>query len=100
MNIGKTIKRLRKHRGLTQKELSKLAGLKQSYLSQIETGRRLCSMSALNAIAEGLGTQPPFLIFYGIDENDVPKEKLNTFRVLHPHLTRIVEDILFKDEKI
>ncbi len=44
----------RKHRGLTQKALAEAAGTTQTYLSQIESGRRVGSLKTLNAIARAL----------------------------------------------
>ena len=45
----------RKHRGLTARELAAQAGLSQAYLSQLETGKREGSISAMSAIARALG---------------------------------------------
>ncbi|WAM36575.1 helix-turn-helix domain-containing protein [Caldicellulosiruptor acetigenus] len=36
--IGKKIRHLRKEKGLTQKELAKLTGISQSYISELEAG--------------------------------------------------------------
>ena len=44
----------RDHRGLTQTQLAEAAGLKQSYVSQIEAGTRNGSVDALTRIAEAL----------------------------------------------
>ncbi len=45
----------REHRGLTQKQLAKVAGISVPYLSQIESGKRQGSAEVLAAIAKGLG---------------------------------------------
>lgn len=39
MEIGKEIKRLRKEKGLTSRELAEMSGVSQPYISQLETGR-------------------------------------------------------------
>ena len=44
----------RKHRGLTQQELSNLAGISKPYLSQIESGKRKGRTDVLSAIASAL----------------------------------------------
>ena len=44
----------RQHRGLTIAELAGAAGLSQAFISQIETGKREGSLSAMKAIAEAL----------------------------------------------
>jgi DNA-binding XRE family transcriptional regulator len=48
------VKLWREHRGLTQQELAKRAGISKPYLSQIETGKRQGTVETLNAIAGAL----------------------------------------------
>ena len=48
------VKLWREHRGLTQQELSKRAGISKPYLSQIETGKRQGTVETLSAIARSL----------------------------------------------
>ncbi|MFN2154399.1 MAG: helix-turn-helix domain-containing protein, partial [Anaerolineae bacterium] len=45
----------REHRGLTQQQLAKAAGISVPYLSQIESGKRQGSAEVLAAIAKELG---------------------------------------------
>ncbi len=49
------VKILRKHRGLTQKDLAKKAGISRPYLTEIETGKKDGSLRAMKALAEALG---------------------------------------------
>jgi DNA-binding XRE family transcriptional regulator len=44
----------RKHRGLTQQQLSAAAGISKPYLSQIELGKRTGTTEVLTAIANAL----------------------------------------------
>ena len=48
------IRAWREYRGLTQAELSKLAGISKPYLSQIESGKRKGRTEVLSAIAKAL----------------------------------------------
>lgn len=48
------VKILRKHRGLTQEELAKQAGISRPYLTEIETRRKDGSMRAIKALAKVL----------------------------------------------
>ena len=48
------IKLWREHRGLTQQELAREAGISKPYLSQIETGKRQGTIETLSAIARAL----------------------------------------------
>lgn len=49
------VKVWRDHRGLTARELAEKTGLSTSYLSEIETGKKEGSLSAMKKIAEALG---------------------------------------------
>jgi mRNA interferase RelE/StbE len=44
----------REHRGLTQKQLAEGAGLRQGYLSEIESGKKPGSVAAFKALASAL----------------------------------------------
>jgi DNA-binding XRE family transcriptional regulator len=48
------LKLWREHRGLTQQELAKRAGISKPYLSQIESGKRQGTVETLSAIARSL----------------------------------------------
>lgn len=56
------VKLLRKHRGLTQSELAQAAGLSRPYLTEIETGKKHGSVSALKAIAQALSVNAGLLV--------------------------------------
>ncbi|WP_031440211.1 helix-turn-helix domain-containing protein [Sphingomonas sp. FUKUSWIS1] len=60
--LGENVRRLRKERGLSQEELAFQAGMKRSYLSDIERGTRNPSVRALERIAEALAVAPDMLI--------------------------------------
>jgi transcriptional regulator with XRE-family HTH domain len=44
----------REHRGMTQTALAKAAGLSTAYVSQIEAGKRVGTVTALRGIAKAL----------------------------------------------
>jgi DNA-binding XRE family transcriptional regulator len=48
------VKILRKFRGMTQQELAAAAGISRPYLTEIETGRKPGSISALKSLSEAL----------------------------------------------
>jgi transcriptional regulator with XRE-family HTH domain len=61
--IGKRIRTLRGERGLSLRVLADLAGVSHSYLSMVESGKRLLKDTAyINAIAEALRVAPPELL--------------------------------------
>jgi len=45
---------LRKHRGLTQADLAKQAGITQAFLSEIENGRKVGTTETLKSLAKAL----------------------------------------------
>lgn len=56
MNPGINIKALRKAKDMTSVELAQKSGINQSYLSQIENGKRTSSLDVLDRIAGALNT--------------------------------------------
>lgn len=53
---GDAIRRLRKSRGMTQRQLTEAAGLSRTHFQDIERGRRNPSLSVLKKISEALRT--------------------------------------------
>ncbi len=53
-SVGQRIAYYRKLKGLTQKELAKLAGIQDKYISRIETGKQAGKISVLARIAWAL----------------------------------------------
>ncbi len=55
--LGKRIKTIRKHRGLTQEKLSELIGIETGSLSGIESGRFFPSLHILDKMSEVLDVE-------------------------------------------
>ncbi len=53
--IQENIKKYRKQKGLTQEQLSELAGISCDYLSEIERGKKVPSLKRFILIANTLG---------------------------------------------
>lgn len=60
--LGENVRTLRKERGLSQEELAFQAGMKRSYLSDLERGTRNPSVRALGRIADSLNVSPSKLL--------------------------------------
>jgi len=56
------VKRLRRERGLTQRELAHLLGVRQPFVARIESGRGNLSLRKVEAIARALGVDPHELL--------------------------------------
>lgn len=59
---GKTIRRLRKQKGMSQELLSGLAGIARSHLSMIENAKKSPNLETMCKIALALDTLPSELI--------------------------------------
>ena len=60
--LGENVRRLRKERGLSQEELAFQAGMKRSYLSDLERGTRNPTVRALERLASALEIEPADLL--------------------------------------
>jgi len=55
MKIGNTIKRLRKQKGMTVKQMPKVTGIQLATLSRMENNKMVGNLKAYVLIAMGLG---------------------------------------------
>ena len=81
--VGKAIRALRNKKGLSLRDLSRLAGLSTSFLSMVERGRSSLALTSLNNVAKALDTDLADLF---VSERKV--------RVSHPlpHVSRAEEE--------
>jgi DNA-binding XRE family transcriptional regulator len=71
MNVGKRIRTLREAKGLSQADIEKRSGLTRSYVSRVEGGYTLPSVSTLEKLATALEVDPRQLFF---QEQTSPKK--------------------------
>jgi transcriptional regulator with XRE-family HTH domain len=60
--LGANVRKLRKAKGMSQEELALDAGMKRSYLSDLERGTRNPSIRALGRLADALHVEPSELL--------------------------------------
>jgi transcriptional regulator with XRE-family HTH domain len=60
--MGKTLKRLRRQRGLTQQQLAVKAGISLGYLSRLEVDMHDPKLSMLRKLAKALGVHVTELV--------------------------------------
>ena len=60
--LGANVRRHRKLKGISQEQLSLDAGMKRSYVSDLERGTRNPSVRALGRLAAALGVEPHVLL--------------------------------------
>jgi transcriptional regulator with XRE-family HTH domain len=59
---GIQLRRLRRAHALSQRDLSRLTGIAQDTISQLETGRREAQPRTVRKLAEALAVEPSALI--------------------------------------
>jgi len=97
MNIGATIKNLRKRKGLQQFELAERSGISQTYLSQIENGSRSATFDTLEKICETLDVPLSILSYLSLDLKSVNPEKREAFLKIQPAINAMVEEFFLQD---
>jgi transcriptional regulator with XRE-family HTH domain len=106
-HIGKTIKKIREEKGLTQQQIAELVHMHRSNYSKVENGERELSVEAVNKVARYFGmTMDELVNFDGAMPNDVtvedkslmeqvkliqelePEEKSMVFKMIDTFLTK------------
>ncbi len=83
--LGATLRRLRKSKGLTLQQLADLCGLSQPFLSQLENGKAVPSLSALASVAQALDTTAHSLLM------PPPNREISTVRASGDDTFELVE---------
>jgi transcriptional regulator with XRE-family HTH domain len=96
MHIGKSIRKYRKLRGITQIEFSKELSLSQTSISQIEKGIHNPSSTNLEKISEILRVPIPVLYWEAIEPKDIPENKREIFDALKPGIDQLIENLVDK----
>jgi transcriptional regulator with XRE-family HTH domain len=94
MNIGTTIAKLRKSKNLTQQELADRIEIRQTSLSNIESGKKRPNSTTLKLICDELGISELHLYILSFDESDVPKSKRDLFKRLEGPIKSLAFDLL------
>lgn len=98
MNIGQSIKKLRKDMTISQSDLASNAGISQTYLSQIENGAKNPSTDVLNKIAFELDIPLPILYWYGLEREDIKPSKHKAYMFLKPSIDAMIEQFFTIDK--
>lgn len=94
MDLGNTIKDIRKQRGISQTELAELCDISQTYLSQIENDQKEPNMATLKVIAGKLHIALPILFFLALDEADIAPGKKPMFQVIGPTVKTLIKELM------
>ena len=66
--LGRNVREARRRAGMSQEQLAFEAGMKRSYVSDLERGTRNPSVKAIGRLAIALGVSPPDLLRGPSDE--------------------------------
>lgn len=95
MNIGETIKLLRKEKNIKQLDLAASCGISQTYLSQIEKGTKVPALDILEKISAALGLPFAVLSFLSLDSNALPENKREVYDKFQPVISGLIKEIFF-----
>lgn len=90
MNIGKSIKHIRQEKDMLQKELAQKADISVNALCQIEKGNVFPNKTTINLICKALDVPQSYLLFFSIEEEDMPAESWKFFNFLKPSIEKIL----------
>lgn len=85
--IGKVIHKLRKRKGLTQKGLCEKLDITLSYLSMIENSKANPSIKLTEKMSKVFEVPVSVMFFFTITEKDIPKEKVEVYKVVMPRIS-------------
>lgn len=69
MNVGLRIKELREQKGITVNKLANLAGISQSYLRDVELGKKNPTVETLSYFCDALGVSMKYFFDDNTDDN-------------------------------
>ena len=97
MNLGRAIQTVRKGKGLRQEDLSRLSGLSQTYISQIEKNKKEPKISSLLKISEVYEVPLPILFFLALDESDMPSQKREMFHLMAEPVKSFIQEFFLQN---
>ena len=86
MNLGESIKAIRKAKRMKQKNLAAAAGISANALRNIEAGYSIPSMATLKRLRQALDVPMSYILVFSVTEDDVAEDKRTIFRQLMPVL--------------
>lgn len=93
-SLGKRIAQRRRDLGYKQNELAEKADLSNNYLSNIENGHSIPSLTTFAAICVQLNTTPDMFLLGTIKTNDIPQSVIDNLRLCNDQSLELIEDII------
>lgn len=93
MRIGLVIEKLRKKNNLNQKEFSALIGVTQTYISMIESEKKIPSFSVLSKISDVFLIPIPVIYMLAIEDKDVHYTCIDKYVLRRSELNALINHI-------
>ncbi|MES2418283.1 MAG: helix-turn-helix transcriptional regulator [Bacteroidota bacterium] len=94
MDLGNTIKEIRKQKGIKQNAFADLCNISQTYLSQIENNLKEPNISILREISARLQVSLPILFFLSLNDDDIPQSKRDVFQIIGPTVKTLIKELI------
>ncbi len=95
MEIGTTLREVRKSKKLTQVKVCGKINISQTFLSQIEGGKEP-SPTMLRKLCKFYKIPYQVVIWKSLTEKDIQKDKKELFNQLHPIMNKLIDEILIQ----
>lgn len=94
MDLGNAIKVLRKHRGLSQKELADKCGISANSICNIEKNASFPAKGTFDKICEALDMPSAYIFLFAISPEDIPENKRFIYTEF---LEKSLKDLVLED---
>ena len=81
MELGKAIKELRKHKGISQKELATRCGISTNAISSLENNISFPAKGTFDKICKALEVPGAYIFLFSISEEDIPENKRDLYKL-------------------
>jgi transcriptional regulator with XRE-family HTH domain len=98
MELGIAIRKIRKHIGLSQGELSQMCAISQTALSQIESGTKYPSERTIKKLCKVLGIPESLIYILGMNDKDVPPSKAKVYQMAFPLIQELTWQMIPQGE--
>jgi XRE family transcriptional regulator, regulator of sulfur utilization len=95
MNLGYTLRTVRKRKGYSQQELATKANISRSYLSLIENDECNPSIETITSLCDVLEIPFPVISFLSMDIDSISEEKRSEFRRVKPAIEAMINKVFF-----
>lgn len=98
MDLGKVIKNIRISNNIARSDLANKIEISSSYLGQIENGT-IPSLNVISKISKFFNVPLSVLLWFTIEESDIPKAKKEIFRLFYKPITSMMEELINTEQK-